>query len=219
EPARAATPPAPPAPAPPPASLRQAPEFETPASQQIPWPPTPEEVEKLEQEPPPAPLRAPAPPVLEMPGAGAREAPDESLTQPALPEPEPEQAAADDEPAAPDEAALDAEAFARAAEDFLTSSPVLGAKGRPVKRQSDGTTYSEPDAVAVGSLAAELAKLDVPAGRRGVARAQLLDLAGRLDEGQLDWAALRDAVHFAMEYPELARRLVPILLPWLDRAA
>ena len=31
--------------------------------------------------------------------------------------------------------------------------------------------------------------------------------------------ALRKAVWFAMEYPELARRLVPVLLPWMDRAA
>ena len=34
-----------------------------------------------------------------------------------------------------------------------------------------------------------------------------------------DWATLRGTVNFAMEFPELAKRLMPVLLPWFDRAA
>jgi len=81
------------------------------------------------------------------------------------------------------------------------------------------TGFANPDAIAVASLAADVGKFGVQEGRRAGARAVLRDLAARLDDGTLDWALLRDGINFAMEYPELARRLVPILLPWLDRAA
>ena len=101
----------------------------------------------------------------------------------------------------------------------VSASPVLGATGKPVQRTSDATGFTSPDAVAVASLAADVGKLGVQEGRRAGARAVLRDLAARLDDGSLDWALLRDAMTFAMEYPELARRLVPILLPWLERAA
>ena len=59
----------------------------------------------------------------------------------------------------------------------------------------------------------------MPTPRYAETRARLLDLARRLERGELDWSTLRKAVWFAMEYPELARRLVPVLLPWMDRAA
>jgi len=118
-----------------------------------------------------------------------------------------------------DEEAIDPEAFARATEDFLRTSPVLGSTGRPVQRVSDGTAFLDPDAVAVATLAREIGKLDVPESQRASLRAHLTDLAKRIEADTLDWDALRESVGVAMEYPELARRLMPILLPWLDRAA
>jgi hypothetical protein len=134
---------------------------------------------------------------------------------------------------------VDPEAFARATEDFMRSSPVLGATGRRVKRGRDRerapergreparerdrdreqSGYQDPDAIAVASMLDDLASLGVPASRHQESRARLKDLAGRLERADLDWGVLRKAVWFAMEYPELARRLVPVLLPWFDRAA
>ncbi len=119
---------------------------------------------------------------------------------------------------------VDPEAFAQATEDFMRSSPVLGAKGRRVKRgydepASEGAGFEDADAIAVASMVEDLGPLGVPVARQAETRARLLDLARRLESGELDWATLRKAVWFAMEYPEVARRLMPVLLPWIDRAA
>ncbi len=127
----------------------------------------------------------------------------------------------EDDPAV---AHVDPEAFARATEDFMRSSPVLGAKGRRVKRgydepAFDGAGFEDADAIAVASMVEDLQMLGVPAARQAETRARLRDLARRLESGELDWAALRKAVWFAMEHPEVARRLMPVLLPWIDRAA
>jgi hypothetical protein len=114
---------------------------------------------------------------------------------------------------------VDPDAFARATEDFMRSSPVLGATGRKVSRPEEETGFNDPDAIAVASMVHELGRLDVPAGRQPEVRARLLDLARRIEKGELEWTSLRKAVWFAMEYPEIARRLMPVLLPWIDRAA
>jgi hypothetical protein len=114
---------------------------------------------------------------------------------------------------------VDPDAFARATEDFMRSSPVLGATGRKVSRPEEDTGFNDPDAIAVASMVQELGRLDVPAGRHAEVRARLTDLARRIEKGELEWTSLRKAVWFAMEYPEIARRLMPVLLPWIDRAA
>jgi hypothetical protein len=143
-----------------------------------------------------------------------------SLFSPELPTELPSPPAAAPAPAAPAPATtIDPEAFARATQDFLLNSPVLGLQGRPVQRQSDGTEYLDPDAVAVATLAADIGRLGVPDGARASARAQLHELAQQIERGELDWSLLRGGVTFAMDHPELARRLLPILLPWLERAA
>ena len=117
-------------------------------------------------------------------------------------------------------ASVDPEEFARAAEEFMKSSPVLGASPRRGARiPHDEHGFGDPDALAVASIVHELGDMGVPEARYAETRARLLDLARRLERGELEWSTLRKAVWFAMEYPELARRLVPVLLPWMDRAA
>ena len=121
-------------------------------------------------------------------------------------------------------AKVDPEAFARATEDFMRSSPVLGATGRRVQRGFDDAGFDDPgfgdpDAIAVGSMVHDMVRMAIPVERHPEVRARLMDLARRLERGELEWSALRKAVWFAMEYPELARRLLPVLLPWIDRAA
>ena len=114
---------------------------------------------------------------------------------------------------------VDSEAFARATEDFMRSSPVLGATGRRVQRGFEDPGFGDADAIAVDAMAQDLTRMAVPIERQPEVRARLMDLARRIERGDLEWSALRKAVWFAMEYPELARRLMPVLLPWIDRAA
>jgi len=104
----------------------------------------------------------------------------------------------------------------------MRSSPVLGATGRKVQRPAPepaGHGFHDPDAIAIISIVDELTVLGVPATRQSETRARLLDLSRRIENGELEWNALKKAVWFAMEYPEVARRLMPLLLPWIDRAA
>jgi hypothetical protein len=101
----------------------------------------------------------------------------------------------------------------------MRSSPVLGATGRRVQRGFEDQGFADPDAIALGSMAQDLERLGIPAGRQPEVRARLMDLARRLEGGELEWGMLRKAVWFAMEYPALAQRVMPLLLPWIDRAA
>ena len=101
----------------------------------------------------------------------------------------------------------------------MQNSPVFGVVGKPVQRRTDTTEFLDPDAVAVATLAADLGRFGVPDGMKASLAARLVDVARRLEGGDLDWPLLRGAVTDAMQYPELARRLLPILLPWLERAA
>ena len=145
--------------------------------------------------------------------------------------PLPTRPAATDEPAPEPPAEAEAEepgyrhdsaALARATADFMRSSPVLGATGRKVQRAPHEAAqhgFSDPDAIAIVSMFDELEFMGVPANRQSETRARLLDLARRMEADDLQWSALRKAVWFAMEYPEVARRLIPMLLPWIERAA
>jgi hypothetical protein len=133
-----------------------------------------------------------------------------------------EPAGATDDDGEATEANVDPEELARATEDFMRSSPVLGATGRKVQRtvqEPVDAGFTDPDAIAILSMVDELTQMGVPTTRQSETRARLVDLARRIESGQLEWNALRKAVWFAMEYPEVARRLMPLLLPWIDRAA
>ena len=96
---------------------------------------------------------------------------------------------------------------------------MLGATGRKVQRGFEDHGFNDADAIAVGSMAQDMDRMTIPAERQPEVRARLLELARHLERGDLEWSALRKAVWFAMEYPELARRIMPVLLPWIDRAA
>jgi hypothetical protein len=76
-----------------------------------------------------------------------------------------------------------------------------------------------PTGATLASLAAEVAHLGVPEGQRAAVRAMLMDLARTFDENHAKWDTIRHAVVFTMEYPPLARRVLPLLIPYLDQAA
>jgi hypothetical protein len=152
--------------------------------------------------PPPAATPAPAP------------APAEPIAAPAPP-------AAPAEPIAQAHAAAPAagEDLARVTRNFMLNSPVLGLQGRPVQRTSDATQFLDPDAVALSTLASDVARYVSDEAAREPLRAALLELALQIEAKAPEWAALRSLVAAAMAHPELARRLMPLVLPWLGRAA
>jgi hypothetical protein len=176
-----------------------------------------------------APLAEPPTPAAAAPGAkkpAGRASPSKIIplpTPPArIPPPEPEataETAPAPEPADTTKSGSDSAALARATEDFLRSSPVLGATGRRVHRGFDGPGFGDPDAIALGSMALDLERMGIPVERQPEIRARLMDLARRMEAGEMEWGAVRKAVWFSMEYPALARRVMPLLLPWIDRAA
>ena len=147
----------------------------------------------------------------------------ESLPEPE-PEPEPEpvpepppvvfEAEPESEPE-PDDGA------GRAADEFLLSSPVFRASARPVERRAapPAGAFTSPAAIAVSAVASELSALGVREGHRAQVRAALIDLAHQLDHREISWDALREAVHFVMQYPAVGRRVLPLLIPYLDEAA
>ncbi|MFI5371829.1 MAG: hypothetical protein ACHQ52_09740 [Candidatus Eisenbacteria bacterium] len=107
-----------------------------------------------------------------------------------------------------------------AMQEFLRSSPVLGASAHPLRRPArPKNALHSPAAASLTALASEVAHLGVPEGQRAAARAQLLELARCFEEQTLSWDSLRGAVTFVMEYPPLARRVIPMLIPYLDLAA
>jgi hypothetical protein len=102
--------------------------------------------------------------------------------------------------------------------EFFRSSPVLTAQAKPLKAphpahaQETRTTI----ATALVALAGEVASLGVPEGQRAGARAALIDLARQFDERSASWDSLRRLIGMVMDHPPLARRIVPLLVPYLD---
>jgi hypothetical protein len=112
-------------------------------------------------------------------------------------------------------------ALERVTEELLRTSSHLNLVPRPKSGVLEGMTREgrSPVALAVAALASEVEALGVPDGQRARTRAALLDLSRRLDDPDLPWETLQEAMAFLMQNPELGRRVVPLLLPYLDRAA
>ena len=191
--------------------------------------PAPPPPAKVEPPPPPPAAVEPPPPMGKVTVGGAAK-------RPAPPPAEPGRVVIQQTPAEPPHVERDRVAAAEAAEDaeatqeFMRTSPVLGASARPVQRsqpppppappapQRMETSHS-PAAASLIALAGDIAHLGVPDGQRAVARAMLLELAQQLDQQRLSWDTLRRSMTFIMEHQTLARRVVPLLIPYLDRAA
>jgi hypothetical protein len=102
--------------------------------------------------------------------------------------------------------------------DFLSTSPVFAALERAEKVKTAASRLS-PSAFALAALAGEVSALGVPAMHRSRVRAALQGLARHIDAHDLTWDELRRAVNVLMEFPQLGRRSLPLLVPFLDAAA
>jgi len=105
-------------------------------------------------------------------------------------------------------------------DEFLGSSPVFSVRGTAgAARSEPGRPELSPSALAIMAMAVEIESLNVPEGERPRVREALLDLARNLDTPHLSWRQLRLTIAVVMEYPTIARRVLPMILPFLDRAA
>jgi hypothetical protein len=129
------------------------------------------------------------------------------------------------EPVEPEPAAPESDDAARLTAAFLLNSPVLSSQARPVTRRgapapaSRAAPLVNTSALQILQLATELDRLGVPEAQRPLARAFLMDLARLMEKGEVSWDVLRDAMQMVMQFPPLARRAMPLLLPYLDQAA
>ena len=106
------------------------------------------------------------------------------------------------------------------ADEFLSSSPVFSVHGSSgASRSGPGRAELSPSALAIMAMAVEIEALGVPDGERPRVREALLDLARNLDTAHLSWRQLRLTIAVVMEYPAIARRVLPMIVPFLDRAA
>src|SRR5262249_34984951 len=161
--------------------------------------------------PPPAAFTLPATPKIVVTAPGSHATPA---------------AGAPPSPAAPQSPRSGANDLERVAEDLLRASSALGSLPRratpepaaPEPRSMPRDVRS-PIPMAIAGLALEVEALGVPEGHRARARAVLLDLSRRLEAPTLSWESLREAMSFVMEFPALGRRMIPLLLPYFDRAA
>ena len=97
------------------------------------------------------------------------------------------------------------------------SIPVLASEAR-TEMKADEPPVSEA-AQDVYDLAVHVDDLGVSPQQRAIVRAALIDLGRQMDVPPVHWEALRETVSLAMDHPELARRLLPIVLPFFDQAA
>ena len=113
------------------------------------------------------------------------------------------------------------ESEAEPPEDLLSGSPVFNVKARPIKRKTTATesVFTSLTAIAVAALSTDLASHGVPEKEHSRVRSALMELAVHLDHHDLTWDYIREAIQFLMDYPPVARRVLPLLLPHLDQAA
>ena len=110
-------------------------------------------------------------------------------------------------------------------DEFLSASPVFSVAGPGGAGRAAGPAGGPapqelpPTALAIMAMAVEIESLGVPEGDRPRVREALLDLARKLDSRMLTWRQLRLTVEVVMEYPAIGRRVLPMIVPFLDRAA
>jgi hypothetical protein len=99
----------------------------------------------------------------------------------------------------------------------LRQSPVLSASPKPLSRPRQAQMPAgSPVGVALTVLAGQVAALGVPTGQRAATRAALLDLGRELDEGTATRASIRHLAVLSLDHPPLARRVIPLLVPYLE---
>jgi hypothetical protein len=77
-------------------------------------------------------------------------------------------------------------------------------------------TWTCSTAAALFAIATQVERLGVPDGQRAAARAALVDLARQFEEEIASFDSIREILWVVADYPPLARRTIPLLVPYLD---
>jgi hypothetical protein len=105
--------------------------------------------------------------------------------------------------------------------DLLDASPVFNVAPKPARNRGADMPdrYHTATAIAMAAIATEVEAMGVPGPDCPLARAALLELADHFERRDLTWGTVREAVRLLVEYPVVARRVLPLLVPHLDEAA
>jgi hypothetical protein len=105
--------------------------------------------------------------------------------------------------------------------DPLDASPIFHVAPQPARNRGADMPghYHTATAIAMAAIATEVEAMGVPGPDCPLARAALLELADHFERRDLTWGTVREAVRLLVEYPVVARRVLPLLVPHLDEAA
>lgn len=99
------------------------------------------------------------------------------------------------------------------------SAPSLSVVPAPAETAPAASPFTSGAAREIAVVAAALEFLDVPPARRRPLAAALFELAHAIEGVSPEWADLRRGVNVVMEHPAVARRILPHVLPFIDKAA
>jgi hypothetical protein len=144
-----------------------------------------------------------------------------SLPRPALERAKDEPAPEQEMPAAPAPAPTPArDDIGRAMDRLMSHSPVFKVQKASAPRSTGNNRFgaaSTPGELV--TIAGELGALGVPPGQRDEVRRALVALDRAVRSNEPTWELLREALHHAGTTPGLARRMLPLLLPLIEKAA
>lgn len=161
-------------------------------------------------------------PEAEVPEAHATPETAEKEEAPAEPEPEPmkEPAGAEVSTQEPEEETPEPEAEAATTSTKKSDeTEEESAIEAPVASKSDDVPEPPGAIVEIVRLASDLDLLGVPEQEARPLRAALLEVGRTLDSDAPEWNALQVAITLAVCQPVVARKLLPLLMPYLDQAA
>ena len=157
--------------------------------------------------PPPPTVNAPA--AAPKPNAPAAEMPAQSAPAAKAPSPSPAM------PAKP----ASVEPVASAPAVTAAMPPAMSIVPAPAETAPASMQFNSEAAREIAMVAAALEFLDVPPARRRPLAAALFELSHAIDGVSPEWADLRRGVNVVMEHPAVARRVLPHVLPFINKAA
>jgi len=98
----------------------------------------------------------------------------------------------------------------------VQAKPAAPAQPRAKAPAPAASPASSPTSAALMAIAGQVDRLGVPEGQCDAAREALIDFAKQLDERIASWDSIREILWIIADYPALARRTIPLLIPHLD---
>jgi len=114
------------------------------------------------------------------------------------------------------------EEVTRTTEEFLSASPIFARGDRTEEERAPSrpqVTVAAARDLAILARDRELEAMGVAASDRTLVRQVLLEVTRAIEANDVSWELMRHAIHAVTEYPVLARRALPMLIPFIRAAA